>query len=81
MTTPAEQGIVDAIIELAEEIGRSSPEAAAKAMQIIDLARSLNAEPDRATIQDALDTEMIDSDLSDVRTKRAASAVAKALRE
>jgi hypothetical protein len=81
MTSPKDQGIVDAIIRLAEEIGRSSPECAAKARQIVDLAQGLNTEPDRETIQDVLDAEMTDDDLSDLGTRKAASTVAKALKE
>jgi len=49
-------------------------------MQIVDLVRGLEAEPDPGTVQDALDAEMADVDLSDVSTRRAAAAVVKALR-
>ncbi len=69
------------IATLAEEIARSSPEAAHKAMQIAELARELDAAPDQATVQDALDAQMLDNDLSDVNTQNAASAVVRALKE
>jgi hypothetical protein len=74
-------GIVETIVRLAEEIGRASPESAAKAMQIAELARELDAAPDQATVQDALDAQMLDNDLSDVNTQNAASAVVRALKE
>jgi len=48
-------------------------------MQIVDLVRGLEAEPDPGTVQDALDAEMAEGDLSDVSTRRAAAAVVKAL--
>ncbi len=45
------------------------------------LARELDAAPDQATVQDALDAQMLDNDLSDVNTQNAASAVVRALKE
>ena len=80
MTSVNKQSILDTIIQIAEEIGRLSPECASSAMQIIDLVRALEAEPDPGTVQDALDAEMADRDVSDVSTRNAAAAVVKALR-
>jgi hypothetical protein len=74
-------GIVDTIIRLAEEIGRTAPECATKAMQIAELARELDSAPDQATVKDALDAQSLDDDLSDVDTQCAASAVVRALKE
>lgn len=75
-------GIVDTIIQLAEEIGRASPESATKAMQIAELARDLDLGPDQATVQDTLDAQSLDDqNLSDVNTQSAASAVVRALKE
>jgi hypothetical protein len=74
------QPVLDTIVQLAEEIGTLSPECASRAMQIVDLVRGLEAEPDLGTVQDALDAKMAESDLSDVSTRSAAAAVVKALR-
>jgi hypothetical protein len=72
---------IEAIIALAEEIGRASPESADKAMQIVDLARGLTARPDRNTIQDALEAGAHEGSLSDVSARRTADDVARALSE
>ena len=80
MTSVKNQPVLDTIVQLAEEIGTLSPDCASKAMQIVDLVRGLEAEPDQETVQDALDAEMVENDLSDVSTRNAAAAVVKALR-
>jgi hypothetical protein len=80
MSSVKNQPILDTIVQLAEEIGRLSPECASHAMQIVDLVHGLEAEPDPGTVQDALDAEMADNDLSDVTTRNVAAAVVKALR-
>jgi hypothetical protein len=72
---------IDAIVALAEEIGRTSPECADKAMQIVDLARGLATRPDRNTIQDALEADSLENSLSDVSARRTADDVARALDE
>lgn len=74
------QQAADAIVDLAEQIARSSPECAPLAMQIVDLAREFVQEPDRGAIQDVLDAGVLDGTLSDVETQSTASAVAKALK-
>ena len=73
-------GVVDTIVRLAEEIARTAPECASKALQIAQLARELEEQPDQATVQDALDAQALDDDLSDVSSQTAASAVVKALK-
>jgi hypothetical protein len=80
MASVKNQPVLDTIVQLAQEIGALSPDCAGRAMQIVDLVRGLEAEPDPGTVQDALDAEMADGDLSDVSTRRAAAAVVKALR-
>jgi len=77
----ANQTILDAIVALAEEIGKTSPEAAPKAVQIVDLVRSIEAEPDQNTIQDVLDAEVGENQLSDVSSRRAAAAVVRAIND
>lgn len=49
------QATIDAIAALAEEIARASPESANKAMQIMDLVKTLGGKPDYMAIEDAID--------------------------
>lgn len=81
MSAPGMQRSIETIILLAEEISRTAPECATKAMQIVDLARGLGEEPDQATIQDALDSQIFTNELSDVGSQNAAREVARALKE
>ena len=72
---------LETIAALAEEIARTSPEAAHKAMQIAAIARELDAEPDVGTITDVLSAENADSDaLSDTRARTTATEIADALK-
>ena len=80
MISGGSQRAVDAIIQLAEEIARLSPDCAGRANQIIELARALESEPDQETVQDALEAETGEGELSDVSTRNAAAAVVKALK-
>jgi hypothetical protein len=69
------------IAALAEEIARSSPESANKAMQIAELARELDDTADVGTIRDVLEAETVDGDeLSDTRARTAAVEIADALK-
>ncbi len=81
MPAATSQGTIDAIIQLAEEIGRAAPECAGKAMQIVELTRTLQDGPDQTTIQDALDSQAFTNEISDVGSQNAARAVARALKE
>jgi hypothetical protein len=72
---------IETIVQLAEEIGRAAPECAGKAMQIVELARMLEAGPDQSTIQDALDSQAFSEELSDMGSQNAAREVARALKE
>ena len=46
-----------------------------KALKIIDFARELSDfEPDHASIQDAIESEMLDDEISDTRARSVASA-------
>ena len=75
--TPLDPSVhVSAIINLAEEIARLSPECAEKALKISDFARELSGfQPDHASIQDAIESEMLDDEISDTRARSVASAV------
>jgi hypothetical protein len=72
--------IIEAIISLAQDIARIAPECATKSMQIIDLVRELDAVPDRETIEDAIETSLNDSELSDPQLRTMTSAIVKAVR-
>ena len=71
--------VSDTIVDLATDIARSSPECAEKAMQIADLAREFDRLPDRSAVQDALETNLVDTDLSDPRIQTTTSAVMDAV--
>jgi hypothetical protein len=79
MSSAKNQSTLDAIVALAEEIARAAPDCAGQALQIVDLVRGLESEPDQDTIRDALDGQMGEGDLSDVSTQRVASEVLKAV--
>jgi hypothetical protein len=72
--------IVETVISLAEEIARSAPECATKAMQIIDLMQGLDAVPDRETIEDAIETSLNDGELSEPQVRTMTSAIVNAVK-
>ncbi len=79
--TPDASSIAETIAGLAEEIARTSPECTDKALKIIELARSLSAGPDRALIEDAIESKVSEDELSESRVQTITSAVTDALRE
>ena len=82
MTAHQNSAILETIVNLAEEIARTSPDCAHKAVKIVELVGELNARDiDRAAVQDAIEVETADSDLSDVRLASATDAVLRAARE
>jgi hypothetical protein len=74
------QATIDAIAALAEEIARSNPECAPKAMQILELAKDLEAKPDIAAIGDAIDAGTAGG-LSDTEVRSASLEVARTVRD
>ncbi len=58
-----------------EEIAQVAPECAGKALKIIDAARELGERPDRAMIEDAIESKLIDSELSEPQLQSVTSAV------
>ncbi len=81
MTRPGYQETIEAIVQLADEIVRISPESAEKAVRIVDLLRSLDpVGPDRGRIQDALETQALD-DLSDAGVRNATESVVRTIRD
>jgi len=72
---------LETIAGLAEEIARSCPEAADRALQIAALARELDSTTDVGTIRDVLEAEASDGDeLSDTRARNTAAEIADALK-
>ena len=74
--------ILGTIVELAMGIARQCPDCADPASQIASLAGELRAAPiDRGAVQDVLEAQMGEGDLSDVRVRSTAESVVKAARE
>ena len=81
MATPAQQQtVLDAVVMLAHQIARTAPECADQAMQIVKLMHELGPAPDRALVQDTLEAETADTDVSDARVQTTTDAVMRAVR-
>ena len=79
MPVPQTDSIMDAISDLADEIARLCPDCADRAKQLVELVGQLRAAPlDREAVQDAIDAQTADSDLSDSQARTTADAVLKA---
>ncbi len=82
MAAHQNSAILDTIVSLAEEIARTSPDCADKAVKIVELVGELDTHDlDRTAMEDALAAETADTDLSDARLRSTADAVLKAARE
>ena len=80
MNAPGTQETIDAIVQIADEIARASPESADRAQQIVKLLRGLDhVDADRNSIQDAIDAQMDDG--SDVQLRNTTDAVVRTMRE
>lgn len=76
---PETEAIIDTISDLALDIAAHCPDCANKATRLASLVRQLGStRVDRGAIQDALDSEVLDTDISDLRARSAAEAVARA---
>ncbi|MDB5560567.1 MAG: hypothetical protein JWQ36_3501 [Enterovirga sp.] len=74
--------LLGTIVDLAMGIARQCPDCAEPAAQIASLAGELRAGPiDRGAVQDALEGQVGENDLSDVRIRATAESVLKAARE
>ncbi len=71
---------VDTIITLAQVIAQLAPECADKALKIIDAARELGDRPDHAMIEGAIESKLIDSELSEPQLQTVTSAVIGSMR-
>lgn len=77
---PKASGIEDTIAMLAEDIARASPDCADKAMRIVDLVRSGDLRPDRDSVQNAIESNLVAGDLSEPQVQTTTSAVISAIR-
>ena len=80
MTSPLDtDDILDTIATLAMDIARQCPDCADHASRIASLAGQIQGNKvDRGAIQDALDTQMVDSGLSDLKVRSTTEAIVKA---
>ncbi|WP_375460466.1 hypothetical protein [uncultured Enterovirga sp.] len=65
---------------LAEDIARASPDCADKAMRIVDLARQGDLRPDHQTVQNAIEGNLLDDEMSESRIQTTTSRVLGAIR-
>ena len=73
--------VLGTIVDLAMGIARQCPDCAEPAARIASLAGDLRAgQVDRGAVQDVLDAQMGENDLSDVRVRATAESVVKAAR-
>lgn len=80
MPTLDQQALLDTIVTLAFEIGQRSPDCADHAARIASLAGQIAAaKPDRGAIQDTLDAQMSDTDLSDSHVRSTTEAVVRTM--
>lgn len=79
MPSPNPDSLLETIVTLAVEIGQRCPDCADHASRIASLAGQIRgASMDRGAVQDVLDAEMADSDLSDLHVRTTTEAVLKA---
>ena len=79
MQSTEPSALLETIGTLALEIARHCPDCAEKASRIAALAAEVvPAKIDRGAIQDALETELGDGDVSDLHVRTATEAVVKA---
>jgi hypothetical protein len=76
----AQNALVSTVESLAVEIARTAPDWAEKAMQIVRLVRELNIEPDWLRVQDAIESKLLDSEMSEPQLQATTSAVISAVR-
>lgn len=78
-TQPDPDAVLDTIATLAMDIARQCPDCADSASQIASLAGEVRgAGVDRGAVQDALDSQMADSGMSDLQVRSTTEAVIKA---
>jgi len=71
---------VSTIIALAQEIAQVAPDCADRALKIIEFARELEDQPDRLMVEDAIESQLIDGELSEPQLQSVTSAVVGSIR-
>jgi hypothetical protein len=71
---------VSTIIALAQEIAQVAPDCADRALKIIEFARELADQPDRAMVEDAIESQLIDGELSEPQLQSVTSAIVGSIR-
>ena len=79
---PEADAMIETISELALDIAAHCPDCADKATRLASLVRQLGASRlDRGAIQDTLDSEVLDTEMSDLKARSTADAIHRATRE
>ena len=77
-TRPEADALIDTISDLALDLAQHCPDCADKAVRLASLVRQLRTSPlERGAIKDALDSEALGTDMSDLQVRSAAEAVAR----
>lgn len=76
-----QQAAIELAQSLAQDIARAGPECASKAMRISAILQDLSVMPDHGFVQDVIDLETLDTELSETKVRVAAAAVVSALAE
>ena len=71
---------VSTIIALAQEIAQVAPDCADRALKIIEFACELADQPDRAMVEDAIESQLIDGELSEPQLQSVTSAIVGSIR-
>ena len=72
--------LIDTIANLADNIARVSPDCADKALLIVEIAHEITMQPDRELVQDAIESKLVDGEMSDAQLSATTSAVLGALK-
>lgn len=76
MTAADTDSLIDCASELALEIARLCPDCADQAQRLVSIVGQIRSRPlDRGAIQDAIGSEMVDTDLSDAQVRSTTEAV------
>ena len=79
---PDTESLIETVSELALDIARLCPDAADKASRLVSLVGQLRIAPlDRGAILDAIESEAVDSDMSDAQVRTTTEAVLRTARD
>lgn len=74
-----QQAAIELAQSLAQDIARAAPDCASKAMQISAILQDLSVIFDHGFVQDVIDVETLDTELSETKVRVTAAAVVGAL--